>query len=383
MVPAGVDPGADRRADRPLRRARTGSPAVHQARRGATAPPSSRSPRPAPGCRSPGSPPARRCPRTSRSRPPARVLELASGGLSTSTAPHAGGLRHDRSSSHVARHPAATARRSPACPVPRRAIAVTGGKGGVGKSTIALNLAVAYAQRGARTLMVDTDLGMADLNLLLGVAPDKSLLDALERHADRRGPDLGARHRAPARAQRQLPAVDDRPGRRSAACSSLVDSLAERFDTLVVDIAAGIGQVQTTFAGAASDAVVVVNPEPLSMADAYACLKVLATAAGRAPRVRPAQPRDLARAGRRGDRAARRAGRALPRARRSRRCRRSRPIPQVAEAAQYGVPLLVHAPDAPAARAIRQLDPRSLSSTRAPARRRRGGGALAAQGDSR
>jgi flagellar biosynthesis protein FlhG len=64
-------------------------------------------------------------------------------------------------------------------PAPRRAIAVSGGKGGVGKSTVALNLAIAYSQLGARTLMVDTDLGMADLNLLLGVAPNKSLLDAL------------------------------------------------------------------------------------------------------------------------------------------------------------------------------------------------------------
>src|SRR5512132_3888537 len=64
-------------------------------------------------------------------------------------------------------------------PITRRAIAVSGGKGGVGKSTIALNLALAYSQLGARTLMLDTDLGMADLNLLLGVAPEKSILDAL------------------------------------------------------------------------------------------------------------------------------------------------------------------------------------------------------------
>ena len=61
----------------------------------------------------------------------------------------------------------------------RRAFAISGGKGGVGKSTIALNLAIAYAQAGNRTLVLDIDLGMADLNLLLGVAPDKSMLDAL------------------------------------------------------------------------------------------------------------------------------------------------------------------------------------------------------------
>jgi len=67
--------------------------------------------------------------------------------------------------------------------VPRRAIAVSGGKGGVGKSTIALNLAIAYAQANHRTLVLDTDLGMADLNLLLGVAPDRSMLDALGERA--------------------------------------------------------------------------------------------------------------------------------------------------------------------------------------------------------
>ena len=53
----------------------------------------------------------------------------------------------------------------------RRVVAVTGGKGGIGKSTLALNLALAWAKRGARTLAVDGDAGMADLNLLLGVVP--------------------------------------------------------------------------------------------------------------------------------------------------------------------------------------------------------------------
>src|SRR5215470_1935323 len=61
-----------------------------------------------------------------------------------------------------------------------RALAVTGGKGGVGKSTISVNLAVTYARRGAKTLAVDGDLGMADLNLLLGLAPGRSLVDVLD-----------------------------------------------------------------------------------------------------------------------------------------------------------------------------------------------------------
>src|SRR5882724_5683480 len=119
-------------------------------------------------------------------------------------------------------------------PVPRRAISVSGGKGGVGKSTIALNLAIAYSQLGARTLMVDTDLGMADLNLLLGVAPEKSLLDALggtpiedvliSAHGIELLPALNGSY--------LLSTIGPAAQRRII---ELVDSLAEKFDTLVVD----------------------------------------------------------------------------------------------------------------------------------------------------
>jgi flagellar biosynthesis protein FlhG len=243
--------------------------------------------------------------------------------------------------------------------VPRRAIAVSGGKGGVGKSTIALNLAIAYSQLGARTLMVDTDLGMADLNLLLGVAPDKSVLDALSgtpvedvlisAHGISLLPALNGSYLlstiGPA-AQRRL--ID------------LVSSLAARFDTLVIDVAAGIGQAQTTFASATSDALVVVNPEPLSMADSYAALKVLSTEQGvehafiLPNRVTSrTQAEDvIARLKELVARFLDLEVTALP----------SIPAdPTVQAAAQVGVPLMVYAPDCPAARAMRQVS-RALST---------------------
>jgi flagellar biosynthesis protein FlhG len=246
-----------------------------------------------------------------------------------------------------------------ATPVTRRAIAVAGGKGGVGKSTIALNLALAYSQLGARTLMVDTDLGMADLNLLLGVAPEKSILDALggtpvedilvKAHGLELLPALNGSY--------LLSTIGPAAQRRII---EIVESLAPKFDTLVVDVAAGIGQVQTTFAGATSDAIVVVNPEPLSMADAYACLKTLATQQHvEHAFVLPNRVTSRAQADEVVSRLRALVSRfleiditALP----------AIPAdPQVAEAAQHGIPLLIYAPDSPAARAIRQLT-RSLSS---------------------
>ena len=130
--------------------------------------------------------------------------------------------------------------------------------------------------------------------------------------------------------------------------------MRDRFDNLVVDVAAGIGQVQTTFASATSDAIVVVNPEPLSMADAYACLKVLATEQKiKHAFVVPNRVTSVAQADELTSRLRALVTRfldleitALP------------PIPadpSVAEAAQIGVPLLVHAPESPAARAIKKL----------------------------
>lgn len=237
--------------------------------------------------------------------------------------------------------------------LPRRAIAVSGGKGGVGKSTVALNLAITYARAGAKTLLVDTDLGMADLNLLLGVAPDRSVLDALGGAAvedvlvDAHGISLLPALNGSYLLSTIGPAAQGR-------ILEMIAALSERFDTLVVDVAAGIGQIQTTFAGATTDAVVVVNPEPLSMADAYACLKVLSTEQGvRHAYILPNRVTSRAQAEELVARLSALVERFLD--------LDVTPLPHVpadpciAESAQIGVPLAIHAPDSPGARALRQV----------------------------
>jgi flagellar biosynthesis protein FlhG len=155
-----------------------------------------------------------------------------------------------------------------------RAIAVTGGKGGVGKSALAVNFAVTYAALGARTLLVDGDLGMADLNLLLGVAPERSSLDVLQ--------GLPVEEAlVPAHGLFLLPALngcfqlENMNGEARGRLLDAIDGLAGSFDTLIIDIGAGIGKNQIEMAGVVPTVVVVATPEPLALADAYACIKVL------------------------------------------------------------------------------------------------------------
>jgi flagellar biosynthesis protein FlhG len=267
---------------------------------------------------------------------------------------------------------------------PQRSIAVTGGKGGVGKSTVALNLAIALAEQQASTLLVDTDLGMADLNLLLGVAPDKSLLDALAGEPlDQVLVAVHGIHLLPALNGSYLLATLGPAGQ--ARILALIDSLMQRFDSMVVDVAAGIGLGQTTFGSAASDAVVVVNPEPLSMADAYACIKVLAIERQLEHvyvlpnRVASRFEADevIGRLGALIDRFLDIDITALP----------SIPAdPMVGESARIGVPLLSYRPTCPAARAFRQVERaldqqhRSRSRGRSPQWR---GANVPAQGEPR
>jgi flagellar biosynthesis protein FlhG len=231
-----------------------------------------------------------------------------------------------------------------------RMIAITGGKGGVGKSTIAVNLAVAYGRQRGRVLALDGDAGMADLNILLGVAPERSLLDVVRGvPADEVIVEAHGIHLMPAlNGSYALANLDDIARRR---IFDSVATLGRRFDTLVIDTPAGLGQNAVAFAGVAAEVIVVATPEPLSLADAYACMKVLRTRAGlqRAlviPNgVRTQEEADdvVERLRNLNDRFLGVELEELP----------AIPFdPAVRAAAAAGVPLVLHAPESPAARAL-------------------------------
>ncbi|MCS6948789.1 MAG: AAA family ATPase [Steroidobacteraceae bacterium] len=164
---------------------------------------------------------------------------------------------------------------------PTRTIAITGGKGGVGKTTIAVNLATALAARGRRTLLLDGDLGLANADIMLGVSPRYTLADVLGGRctlesvttATRFGFDLIPAATGIA----QLAAL---PETAHASIVQACSTLQRAFDDLIIDTAPGLGPSVLQLSQAAQQIVVVVCDEPTSLTDAYALIKVLANERG-------------------------------------------------------------------------------------------------------
>lgn len=168
--------------------------------------------------------------------------------------------------------------RSAVTPMGPTVIAVTSGKGGVGKTNISANLAIALGQRGVRVLAIDADLGLANMDIIMGLAPSYTTADLVAGEVDIEDVIVAG---APnvwllpgASGQHDLANLGDAARRN---LFTAVDGLEDRFDAIVVDTGAGIGSNAIGFAAAAKDIVLVVTPEPTSVADAYGMLKVLCT----------------------------------------------------------------------------------------------------------
>jgi flagellar biosynthesis protein FlhG len=164
---------------------------------------------------------------------------------------------------------------------PLKVYAVTSGKGGVGKTNITANLATVAGRAGKRVLIIDADLGLANVEIVLGVKPRYHLGDLLDKGLSVNdvlveGPP-GVMLLAAGSGVRSLTHLSDE---QKLQFIQALDPIEDMFDIVLIDSGAGIGDNVLFFVGAAQEAILVVSAEPTSLVDAYATVKVLSQQAG-------------------------------------------------------------------------------------------------------
>ncbi len=157
-------------------------------------------------------------------------------------------------------------------------VAIMSGKGGVGKSNIAINLAYALAQNDLSTILMDCDLGLANLDVLLGIAPDNNLSDVLAGNIPVESVVL------PLNEENTFALLPSASGMQELADMQqderikLLENITPAFKNysmLLLDLGAGIDENIQYFASISAVRVVILTPEPTSLTDAYALIKIL------------------------------------------------------------------------------------------------------------
>lgn len=157
-----------------------------------------------------------------------------------------------------------------------KTLAVTSGKGGVGKTNVAINLGLALVSRGKRVLLFDADLGLANVDILFGLSAPHTLFDVVD----------GGKtvHEILVEVQKGLKVLPSSSGilkmeRLSHAAlnnlSRQLASLSDEFDVLLLDTGAGLTESVLFFATSAQEVLIVTTPDPTAITDAYAMVKVL------------------------------------------------------------------------------------------------------------
>ncbi|HHU89824.1 MAG TPA: MinD/ParA family protein, partial [Clostridiaceae bacterium] len=157
-----------------------------------------------------------------------------------------------------------------------RVLTVTSGKGGVGKTNITINLAIALSRMGLKVAILDVDFGLANIDVLFGIIPKYTMLDLIHEEKDifevlTDGPD-NIKFLSGGSGVEELIRLDRKKLRRFVSSIGLLDKL---FDVILIDTGAGLSQNVMSFIMAADEVLLVTTPEPTAITDAYALVKMV------------------------------------------------------------------------------------------------------------
>lgn len=159
---------------------------------------------------------------------------------------------------------------------PARVISITSGKGGVGKTNVTINLALALSRKGLKVVILDVDFGLANIDILFGIVPKYSLLDLI--HDEKNifevltdGPD-NIKFMSGGSGMEELVHLDRKQLRKFVGNINILDKL---FDVILIDTGAGLSTNVMSFVMASDEVILVTTPEPTAITDAYALIKMI------------------------------------------------------------------------------------------------------------
>ena len=158
-----------------------------------------------------------------------------------------------------------------------RIIAVSSGKGGVGKTNIAINMGIAFAKLGKKVVVMDADLGLANVNVCLGIIPKYNLFQLIKKQKKMKDiiidTDYGIQIVAGASGFSKIANLSDEE--RISFVKEI--STLSYADVVIVDTGAGVSKNVISFVMAADEAIIITTPEPTAITDAYGIIKIIAT----------------------------------------------------------------------------------------------------------